>query len=691
MKLQHITKIYHNKHNTVKALDDISLEINQTGMIFIMGPSGSGKSTLSRIMNGLDRDYTGDFVLEGHIEYVEQDICLFENMPVLDNLELVSKENIQTYLDMFDMSEHKDKLVKNLSVGQKKRVQIIRSLLVDYDYLLLDEPTASLDEENTKIIMNVLKNISQKHTVIIITHEKDLNDQYANRSIYLKEGHVEKDITHHQTSQIILNQTLMNYKNNIQFQFKRILHSLPLQFMKFIVVSIMILTLLIMNSFLFSIEGNIEERNKWLTSDNIIVTQPLDQETQRGDLYDQADIQKVKDNINSVIGYQVGFVASHISFVETLTPTMNLNELKDAIKQEEDRHEQTNEPYKDYYYQWKKILEEELEYERQTGRTLDENFELTSDLRAYDGFTRNENGELLCPLYPYMRFGKNQEVVAYQIFDINTLDLKYGDYPTNSQEVIVSMELAEKLRQEQQLSSVEDILLKSYDLSFIGLDVQVPKIKITGITYQDSQYEHRLFFKAGDFDQLMSKSFKFHDDYLKYVYIYFMTDASKDNQAIADQVNQLLGGKYSTFVAYPDSVLNTSTTPISSYSTLSYVIVGIMVIGVIGIYMLMLILQRKTYNKEVKILKHYHQSIKVYILLPISIILLLDIIIYSLSFDKLCTIINTYVNQQGYSELIQNSSIILILSIVMTIIITLLLEGMFYLYQARKQSKTVTS
>lgn len=47
---------------------------------------------------------------------------------------------------------------------------------------------------------------------------------------------------------------------------------------------------------------------------------------------------------------------------------MNLNELKDAIKQEEDRHEQTNEPYKDYYYQWKKILEEELEYERQTGK-----------------------------------------------------------------------------------------------------------------------------------------------------------------------------------------------------------------------------------------------------------------------------------------------------------------------------------
>ena len=107
--------------------------------------------------------------------------------------------------------------------------------------------------------------------------------------------------------------------------------------------------------------------------------------------------------------------------------------------------------------------------------------------------------------------------------------------------------------------------------------------------------------------------------------------------------------------------------------------------------MLMLILQRKTYNKEVKILKHYHQSIKVYILLPISIILLLDIIIYSLSFDKLCTIINTYVNQQGYSELIQNSSIILILSIVMTIIITLLLEGIFYVYQARKHSKTVSS
>lgn len=94
MKLINISKIYHNKHSDVTALNQLNLEINQIGITAIIGPSGCGKTTLLHILSGRETDFEGERIVQGNIEVIEQDIILFEKMSVLDNLKMVS-DNIE--------------------------------------------------------------------------------------------------------------------------------------------------------------------------------------------------------------------------------------------------------------------------------------------------------------------------------------------------------------------------------------------------------------------------------------------------------------------------------------------------------------------------------------------------------------------------------------------------------------------
>ena len=190
MKLINISKIYHNKHSDVTALNQLNLEINQIGITAIIGPSGCGKTTLLHILSGRETDFEGERIVRGNIEVIEQDVILFEKMSVLDNLKMVSDniEETERLLTHFQMEEHKKKKIKNLSVGQKKRVQIIRSLLNHPDYLLCDEPTSSLDYENAETVMQMLCEISQEISVVIVTHDRAIVDHYADQVIKMQKG-----------------------------------------------------------------------------------------------------------------------------------------------------------------------------------------------------------------------------------------------------------------------------------------------------------------------------------------------------------------------------------------------------------------------------------------------------------------------------------------------------------------------
>lgn len=279
MKLEHIDKIYHNQQGDVHALHDICLEIKEKGITFIIGASGSGKTTLLRILSLEDKDYQGIVELDGTVETIQQEIVLFEAMSVLDNLKLVSDDlsQIKAWLEQFEMLEFMHQKVKKLSIGQKKRIQIIRSLLVNSDYLLCDEPTAALDHENAQLIMETLNNVARDKVVIIVTHEIALVDQYADRIIEIERGKIIKDEQVH-TKSIHQPLAIENKKKTLLKQILFIFQYIkarPMEFLfKTMIAFVVLLTAFVSTSLLSATNQVVVERNRWLHGENIIVTQP---------------------------------------------------------------------------------------------------------------------------------------------------------------------------------------------------------------------------------------------------------------------------------------------------------------------------------------------------------------------------------------------------------------------------------
>ena len=174
MRLKNISKIYHNSdHTTITALDDVSLELPDYGLIIILGSSGCGKSTLLNILAGRDREYSGKIEDQIMADMISQDFDLFESLSVVDNLYIVSKDKDKVYhlLEEFKILDQRTKKIKKLSNGQKRRVQIIRALLDGRESLLCDEPTAALDNDMANIVMKKLKDYSKDHLVVVATHD----------------------------------------------------------------------------------------------------------------------------------------------------------------------------------------------------------------------------------------------------------------------------------------------------------------------------------------------------------------------------------------------------------------------------------------------------------------------------------------------------------------------------------------
>ena len=225
IKIVNLEKVYYLKNKSFqKALGNVNLELPDKGLVLICGKSGSGKTTLLNILGGLDCQTSGDVIVDGeklekkdldsyrnyYSSFVFQDLNLIEELTVLENLEVsfdltrrkydknliietLKKVNLpDTEISMDDfLSRHP----KELSGGQKQRVSIARALLKNPSVLILDEPTAALDEENSKHIGEMLKDISKDCLVIVSSHNLDVLSSLADRIIEIEDGDVISDKT----------------------------------------------------------------------------------------------------------------------------------------------------------------------------------------------------------------------------------------------------------------------------------------------------------------------------------------------------------------------------------------------------------------------------------------------------------------------------------------------------------------
>ena len=191
------------KYGSIKAIENISLKLNKGEILAIIGPSGCGKSTLLNIISGLDKSYSGSVLFSEKnpkISYMFQEDALLESKNVYKNsclgLDLMHTKDKNTYifvnklLKEYGLDEYKDKDIKTLSGGMKKRVALIRALAIKPNFLFLDEPFSALDySTRIKISEDVLKEIKkEKITTIIITHDIEEAISLADKIIVLTKG-----------------------------------------------------------------------------------------------------------------------------------------------------------------------------------------------------------------------------------------------------------------------------------------------------------------------------------------------------------------------------------------------------------------------------------------------------------------------------------------------------------------------
>ena len=199
------------------ALDHISFTLPDNGMVFVLGKSGSGKSTLLNLLGGLDEFEEGEIFFEDeklsaftqtdfydyrcrHIGFVFQDFHLLEELTVAENIALVFDlesadhgDRIQYSLEKVGMAEYASRYPRELSGGQKQRVAMARAIAKDPEVILCDEPTGNLDADNSRQILNLLKEFSKTKLVIIVSHNIPDAETYADRILELRDGKIMRD------------------------------------------------------------------------------------------------------------------------------------------------------------------------------------------------------------------------------------------------------------------------------------------------------------------------------------------------------------------------------------------------------------------------------------------------------------------------------------------------------------------
>ena len=219
LKVEHLSKIYGQGENEVRALDDVSFSVEKGQFVAIIGPSGSGKSTLLHILGGVDRPTSGKVWLEGQDVFAqnEERLAIFrrrqvgliyqfynlipvlgvtENitLPVLLDGRKVNGERLQKLLETLNLKDRAHHLPSQLSGGQQQRVSIGRALMNAPAVVLADEPTGNLDSKNSQEIVELLKKSNREYgqTLIVITHDESIALQ-ADRILAIEDGRIVRD------------------------------------------------------------------------------------------------------------------------------------------------------------------------------------------------------------------------------------------------------------------------------------------------------------------------------------------------------------------------------------------------------------------------------------------------------------------------------------------------------------------
>ena len=225
IRVRNLEKHYNN--GGIKALDNVSLDINQGDVIVVIGPSGSGKSTFLRSLNLMEEPTGGEIIFDGvditkkkvpnekgrmvkldidkhrqKMGMVFQHFNLFPHKTILENMILAPMEvkkmpreeavaKAMALLDRVGLADRADAYPIQLSGGQKQRVAIVRALCMDPEVMLFDEPTSALDPEMVGEVLDVMKELAREGmTMVVVTHEMGFAREVGQRIIFMADGKI---------------------------------------------------------------------------------------------------------------------------------------------------------------------------------------------------------------------------------------------------------------------------------------------------------------------------------------------------------------------------------------------------------------------------------------------------------------------------------------------------------------------
>lgn len=253
LQLKNIKKTYTVGDIKTKALDDINVTFREKEFVAILGTSGSGKTTCLNIIGGLDRYDSGDLIIKGKrtkdfkdkdwdayrnnsVGFVFQSYNLITHLSIVDNVELgmtlsgvsaqEKRKRALQVLEEVGLKEHLHKKPNQLSGGQMQRVAIARALANNPEILLCDEPTGALDTSTSIQIMDLIKKVAKDRLVIMVTHNPELAETYADRIIRFQDGKIVSDSNeyHEETKDINFNlkKTSMSFFTALKLSFNNI-------------------------------------------------------------------------------------------------------------------------------------------------------------------------------------------------------------------------------------------------------------------------------------------------------------------------------------------------------------------------------------------------------------------------------------------------------------------------------------
>ncbi len=227
LETRDLCKTYKPKKGVpVQALCDVSLRFPDHGMVFLLGKSGSGKSTLLNVLGGLDRYDSGEIIIKGvssrdfrqqhfdsyrntYVGFIFQEYNVLEEFTVGANIALAIElqgrraddAQINAILEQVDLAGYGSRKPNELSGGQKQRVAIARALVKNPEIIMADEPTGALDSVTGRQVLDTLKKLSADKLVLVVSHDREFAEKYADRIIELADGRVIRDVEYSENAE----------------------------------------------------------------------------------------------------------------------------------------------------------------------------------------------------------------------------------------------------------------------------------------------------------------------------------------------------------------------------------------------------------------------------------------------------------------------------------------------------------